>query len=105
MIFDVAGKRQLILWHPRKVASLDPRSGERHWEVPFSVQLGMTVATTVLAGNLLLVSSFYDESGHDPGCPVSYDSSAVPKGERFLRGPRGWPTRPAPQLTSRSRSS
>jgi outer membrane protein assembly factor BamB len=60
VIFEVGGARQLILWHPRGVASLDPTSGRRHWEVPFDVDLGMTVATPVLASHRLLVSCFFN---------------------------------------------
>ncbi len=73
VIFDAGGTRQLILWHPRGVASLDPRSGARHWEVPFAVDMGMTVATPVLAANRLLVSCFFNGSlllqldSDDPG--------------------------------------
>lgn len=62
VIFDVGGTRQLILWHPRGVASLDPRTGTVHWEVPFDVAMGMTVATPVLADQRLLVSCFFNGS-------------------------------------------
>ncbi len=62
VIFHVGGTRQLILWHPRGVASLDPRTGRRHWEVPFDVDMGMTVATPVLAEHRLLVSCFFNGS-------------------------------------------
>jgi outer membrane protein assembly factor BamB len=62
VIFEVGGARQLILWHPRGVASLDPTSGRRYWEMPFDVDLGMTVATPVLAAHRLLVSCFFNGS-------------------------------------------
>jgi outer membrane protein assembly factor BamB len=62
VIFEVGGARQLILWHPRGVASLDPESGKPNWEVPFDVDLGMTVATPVLAAQRLLVSCFFNGS-------------------------------------------
>jgi outer membrane protein assembly factor BamB len=62
VIFEVGGTRQLIVWHPRGVASLDPATGSRHWEVPFDVDLGMTVATPVLAAHRLLVSCFFNGS-------------------------------------------
>jgi outer membrane protein assembly factor BamB len=62
VVFDVGGTRQLIVWHPRGVASLDPTSGARHWEVPFAVDLGMTVATPVLDSRRLLVSCFFNGS-------------------------------------------
>jgi outer membrane protein assembly factor BamB len=62
VVFDVGGTRQLIVWHPRGVASLDPQSGKLHWEVPFDVDLGMTVATPVLSERHLLVSCFFNGS-------------------------------------------
>ncbi len=62
VIFDVGGTRQLILWHPRGVASLNPTSGKTYWEIPFAVDLGMTVATPVLDSRRLLVSCFFNGS-------------------------------------------
>lgn len=58
IIFEVGGVRQLIVWHPEAVSSLDPRTGELYWEEPFLVSMGMTVMTPVLNGQRLLVSSF-----------------------------------------------
>jgi outer membrane protein assembly factor BamB len=74
VVFDVGGARQLIQWHPRGVASLDPQSGELHWEVPFAVDLGMTVATPVLGSHRLLVSCFFNGSlllALDPETPAA----------------------------------
>lgn len=62
VIFSPGGRRQLIVWHPKAVASLDPRTGEVGWQAPFDVRSGLTVATPVLAGERLLVSSFYNGS-------------------------------------------
>jgi outer membrane protein assembly factor BamB len=59
VILDIAGRRQLIVWHPQAVASLNPSSGELLWEVPFNVQAGMTISTPRVAGNRLLVTGFY----------------------------------------------
>ena len=60
VIFEFAGKRQLIIWHPRAISSLDPATGEVYWEEPFVVSMGMTVSTPILKGPYLFVSSFYD---------------------------------------------
>jgi outer membrane protein assembly factor BamB len=62
VIFEAGGVRQLIIWHPRAVSSLDPATGKVYWEEPFEVSMGMTVATPVMAGRYLLVSSFFDGS-------------------------------------------
>ncbi len=59
-IITHAGSRQLIIWHPRAVSSLDPATGKIYWEVESEVDMGMTVATPVHRGSHLLVSSFYN---------------------------------------------
>ena len=60
IIFEVGGVRQLIIWHPEGVASLDPSTGERYWEQPVKADYGMSVATPVRSGSQLFVSSFYN---------------------------------------------
>ena len=62
VIFDVGGVRQLIIWHPAALVSLDPATGKVYWQQPFRINMGMTLATPVLSGNHLLVSSFYNGS-------------------------------------------
>jgi outer membrane protein assembly factor BamB len=59
---EAGGARQLIVWHPRAVASLNPATGEIYWEQPFDVRFGMTVATPVFSRHGLLVSAFYNGS-------------------------------------------
>jgi outer membrane protein assembly factor BamB len=62
VIFEVGGVRQLIIWHPAAVASLNPATGKVLWQEPFRINMGMTLATPVLSGSHLLVSSFYNGS-------------------------------------------
>ena len=62
VIVEAAGARRLIIWHPKAVASLDPVTGQVHWQQPFSINMGMTLATPVVSGNRLLVSSFFNGS-------------------------------------------
>ena len=62
LIVEAGGARQLIVWHPRAVASLNPATGEIYWEQPFAVRFGMTVATPVFSRHGLLVSAFYNGS-------------------------------------------
>src|SRR6185436_18363683 len=38
IIYEVAGRRQLIIWHPTALASLDPATGRLLWEQPFRIQ-------------------------------------------------------------------
>jgi len=60
ILIDSGGVRQLVVWHPKAVYSLDPRSGAVHWSQPFEVGMAMTVATPVFDADRLLVTSFFD---------------------------------------------
>jgi outer membrane protein assembly factor BamB len=62
VIVEHANVRQLIIWHPLAVTSLDPASGKIYWEQPFKIESGLSVATPVWNRSLLLVSSFYNGS-------------------------------------------
>ncbi len=62
IIFEAGGVRQLIVWHPTDVASLNPETGAIYWRQPFKIQAGLTVATPVLSRHGLLVSAFYNGS-------------------------------------------
>jgi outer membrane protein assembly factor BamB len=60
LIFDAGGARQLMVWHPLAVSALNPETGAVFWEVPFSVDLGITVPTLVRQGSHVLVTTFYN---------------------------------------------
>jgi outer membrane protein assembly factor BamB len=62
LIIEAGGARQLIVWHPGGLVSLNPETGERYWEEPFVSPFGMTVADAVQSGSYLLVSGFYSGS-------------------------------------------
>ena len=62
IIVEASGKRQLIIWHPVAVTSLDPATGAVHWQQPMRAHMGMTLATPVVGSSGLLVSSFYNGS-------------------------------------------
>jgi len=64
VIYEAAGRRQLIVWHDVAVNGLDPETGERLWSVPFPAgtpqRPSAPIGTPKLMGDLLFVSSFYD---------------------------------------------
>jgi outer membrane protein assembly factor BamB len=62
IIFEAAGSRQLIIWRPRAIDSLDPGTGKLNWEQPFNAHMSLTVATPVMHDSRLLLSSFYNGS-------------------------------------------
>jgi outer membrane protein assembly factor BamB len=57
IIIEAGGARQLILFHPRGISSLDPVTGQVYWEHDHSVQMGIVVATPVHAGSSLFFTS------------------------------------------------
>ena len=61
IIYEAGGVRQLIIWHPSAVVSLNPADGEIYWEQPWGGD-SMNVVTPVKSGNYLFVSNFYTGS-------------------------------------------
>lgn len=62
VIYEMGGKRQLIVWDPKALHSLDPETGKVYWSEPFSVKGNMTIGMPVKSGSKLLVSCFYSGS-------------------------------------------
>src|SRR5262249_35616173 len=46
-LITAGGARQLIMWDPTEVVSLDPATGKVYWQQPFKVNASMTVVTPV----------------------------------------------------------
>jgi outer membrane protein assembly factor BamB len=64
MIYEFAGKRLLIVWHPESVNALDPDTGKVIWTHPTTpaVRSGMTIPSPRKVGDLLFLTSFYNGS-------------------------------------------
>lgn len=62
IIITAGGARQLIVWHPTGLTSLDPATGKVHWDQPATVQLGMSISTPSLSGRRIVVSSYFNGS-------------------------------------------
>ncbi len=64
VIIQAGGVRQLILWHPEAVNSLDPETGKVYWSLKPKepVRSGMAISTPRQMDDLLFVSSFYSGS-------------------------------------------
>lgn len=60
VIFEFGGKRQLIVWHPEAVSSVNPANGKLIWKVPYRVRAGLSIMTPRKFGNRLFVASFYN---------------------------------------------
>ncbi len=62
MIYEQGGQRQLIIWHPDAVVSLDPETGKERWSQEFKIKAGLSIPTPRLDGDKLFVTAFYDGS-------------------------------------------
>jgi len=62
VIYTVAGKRQLIIWHPESVNALDPETGEVFWTIPFAVRSGLSIPTPRQQDDRLFITCFYNGS-------------------------------------------
>jgi outer membrane protein assembly factor BamB len=60
VIFAIHGKRHLIVWHPRSITGLEPETGKQLWDVPYSVKVGLSIATPRNVGDRIFVTSFYN---------------------------------------------
>ncbi len=60
VIMTFGKTRQLIVWHPTAISSLDPTNGKLIWQVPFAVRVGLTISTPRQFGNRLFVTAFYN---------------------------------------------
>jgi outer membrane protein assembly factor BamB len=59
IVITAGGTRQLVVWDPEGVYSLNPTTGAVYWRQPFKTGASMTIATPVLSGSNLLFSNFY----------------------------------------------
>lgn len=62
VIYEAGGCRQLIVWDPEAVNSLDPDSGRVYWSHQFTSRTGLSIATPRKMGDYLFVSTFYNGS-------------------------------------------
>jgi outer membrane protein assembly factor BamB len=61
-LINAGGTRQLIIWHPKAVNSLDPETGKVFWSDPWDIRSGLCIPTPRFSDGLLLLTSFYTSS-------------------------------------------
>ena len=61
-IIEHGGVRQLLIYHPEAVVSLDPANGTQHWSIPIEPRYGMSICRPMIDGNLLYVSGIGNQS-------------------------------------------
>jgi len=55
-MIEHAGRKQLLIWHPQSLNSLEPATGEVLWSVPLKPDFGMSIAAPRLLGSQLFAS-------------------------------------------------
>lgn len=61
-IVEAGGARQLIVFHPEAIVSLNPIDGSQYWEIPASPSYEMSIARPMVDGNLLFASAIHQEA-------------------------------------------
>ncbi|HPF37001.1 MAG TPA: PQQ-binding-like beta-propeller repeat protein [Phycisphaerae bacterium] len=56
VMIEAGGAKQLVVWHPEEVASLDPKNGNVHWTLPLKPDFGMSVGRPQRKGNKLFIA-------------------------------------------------
>lgn len=62
IIISSGGTRQLIIWHPESINSLNPETGKLYWSIPWKIRAGLTIATPRFHDDQLFLTSFYNGS-------------------------------------------
>lgn len=62
IVIDSPSGKQLVLWSPRHILGLDPRTGREYWRVPYEVTYGVSIATPIYHEELLLVCGYWEGS-------------------------------------------
>ena len=61
-LYELGGRRQLVIWHAEAVNGLDPETGRVLWTEPWKLNYGMAIATPRKMGDQLYLSCFYNGS-------------------------------------------
>jgi outer membrane protein assembly factor BamB len=67
VIYELTGKRQLIVWHPEAINGLDPETGTLYWSQKFTAKAGLSVSMPRKlklsdGSDGLFITSFYNGS-------------------------------------------
>jgi len=71
------GVRQLLIWHPKALCSLHPKTGAEYWSQPLEPSYGMSIAAPRVSGDLLYASGIGSVAAlyrlnEDPGAEIQW---------------------------------
>ncbi|MBA2116012.1 PQQ-binding-like beta-propeller repeat protein [Bremerella alba] len=61
-IIETSGTRQLIIYHPEGVSSLNPKTGQQYWEIDIEPAFEMSIARPMVEGNRMYASGIGNQS-------------------------------------------
>lgn len=61
-IIEHAGVRQLILYRPNAVSSVNPEDGKEYWSIPYEASSGSIIMSPILCGNYLYAAGYSNHS-------------------------------------------
>lgn len=61
-IFEIGGKRQLVLFRPGAVSAVNPENGKEYWSQPYEASNGSVIMTPIQYGNLLYVAGYSNKN-------------------------------------------
>lgn len=61
-IIEHGGVRQLILYRPNAIASVDPATGKEYWSFPYDASSGSIIMSPVVSGNYLYAAGYSNKS-------------------------------------------
>ena len=92
-IIEAGGKRQLLIWHPKALNSLDPETGATYWTMQLEPLYGMSIQSPVKFGDLLYAGGI----GNQGVCvKLASDKPAVEEAWRGTQQSAVYPTCGAP---------
>lgn len=82
-IIEAGGAKQLLIWHPEKIVSLNPTNGEKYWDTELKPAYGMSIMAPQKSGDYLFAG------GIGFFCVVLKLDPTKPAAEEVWRGKRG----------------
>lgn len=58
VIYEIAGKRQLLIWHSDALEAINPENGDVYWSIAVKPTFAMSIGQPVIEDNLIYIMSF-----------------------------------------------
>ncbi|HJZ93827.1 MAG TPA: PQQ-binding-like beta-propeller repeat protein [Gemmataceae bacterium] len=81
-LIEAGGTKQLVIWHPKKIVSVNPDDGKKYWDVDLEAAFGMSIMGPRQAGDYLFAG------GIGYACVVVKLATDRPAAEEVWRGKR-----------------